>query len=316
MSAEQNLSLPRFIRLLDYLFVLRPVLFFPGWSTVLAGYYGQSGSPFSGVVNRDPGWLLVAFGLAMGGSFLLNQICDRDSDRINKKLFLLADDHISPPAAWAEAILLLLLSLPAAFFYGLPVLIAVIVFILITGWVYNFRPFRWKNHPAGSVAANLLMGWLAFIIGWLAVRPFSREMIIFSLPYTFLNLALYFHTLLPDVAGDRQCGKKTIAVLSGEKPVIGLAVFLYLAGLLLALINHDWPAIIIFLAAGPFFIQQSIRRDITSTLRTTKFSAFIFALVIGLFWPIYYLMIVAAYFGTRWYFRRRFNLDYPNFNAK
>jgi hypothetical protein len=82
------------------------------------------------------------------------------------------------------------------------------------------------------------------------------------------------------------------------------------------LINHDWPAIIIFLAAGPFFIQQSIRRDITSTLRTTKFSAFIFALVIGLFWPIYYLMIVAAYFGTRWYFRRRFNLDYPNFNAK
>jgi len=316
MSAPSDLRPSGFIHLLDYFFVLRPILFFPGWSTVLAGYYCHSGQPFFTGAERDPGWLLLSFGLAMAGSFLLNQIFDRDSDRINKKLFLLADGHLSPGAAWIEAALLLTFSLLFSLLFGLRVFLTVLGFILITGWIYNFRPFRWKNHPAGSIVANLLMGWLAFITGWLAIKPFNREMLYFSLPYTFLNLALYFHTLLPDIVGDRQSEKKTLAVVSGEKPVIRLALILFIIGFPLALINRDLIASLIFLASAPFFFLEWKKPDIPSTLRTTKYTALIFALVVGLFWPVYYLLIIAAYFGTRWYFRQRFNLDYPNFNAK
>ena len=88
-----------FLKMLDYVYINRPVLFFPGWVTMLAGYYTATGESISGFPipwELEPVFwdetvflALVMLGAAMGGCFIFNQLKDVDTDRKNNKLFLI-----------------------------------------------------------------------------------------------------------------------------------------------------------------------------------------------------------------------------------
>ena len=101
---------PRRLALLDYVFLLRPVILVPGWVFLLLGYHsgrawvGEPASPW-----YPPGRLLlslVIFTAIMGAIYILNQICDREADRLNRKLFLISEGRISPAAAASELVAL------------------------------------------------------------------------------------------------------------------------------------------------------------------------------------------------------------------
>jgi len=312
------------LKYLDYFFVLRPMLFYPGWSTLLAGYF----IVFKDRLYLKPeewhsiefgllGLLFVAFAMAMGGSFLLNQLADIESDLKNKKLFLISEGHISKKAAIAEVIILLLGSLFLSFTIGPGILITMILFIVITGYLYNFQPFKFKDRPWWSLWANMAMGFLAFVLGWLAIHEqISPSLFIDALPYLFFNTALYFYTTLPDIEGDRQANKKTLAVQLGLKAIVYLAFIFYLGSLITTLVLKDHLAMIIVLPALPFFLWTLIRPQVSATIRTTKFSILFFALAVCLKIPFYFVLMVMGFYFTRWYFKARFQFDYPNFKGK
>ena len=73
------------IRTLDYLFVLRPTLFFPVWTVFLASYHASLFFEPEKIVPINP--LIVAFllSLLMGAVFIFNQLADIETDRKNKK---------------------------------------------------------------------------------------------------------------------------------------------------------------------------------------------------------------------------------------
>ncbi|HTY08845.1 MAG TPA: hypothetical protein VMF29_06745, partial [Candidatus Edwardsbacteria bacterium] len=92
---------------LDYLFVLRPILLVPAWTMLLVGHY--QGSATHRMTWRLPGRLWLALGLysgLMGAVYIVNQIFDVETDRLNRKLFLVADGFVSRPAIAIEAALL------------------------------------------------------------------------------------------------------------------------------------------------------------------------------------------------------------------
>jgi 4-hydroxybenzoate polyprenyltransferase len=252
----------------------------------------------------------------MGGSFLLNQLQDIESDLKNKKLFFLTENHITKKAAWIETILLLLVSLILAYWVNIPVFIAVFLFILITGYAYNFKPFEFKNRPFGSLFANALMGWLAFSLGWLAVKEPGINLLIDSLPYLFFNTSLYFFTTLPDMAGDHKSAKNTIAVKHGIQPVILLAAASFLFSVMAGLLVGDYWALLFIIPSIPFYFYAITEKSIKSTIRTTKYAILFFALAICLKIPFYFLLMITIFAGTRWYFKNRFNYNYPNFKGE
>jgi 4-hydroxybenzoate polyprenyltransferase len=299
---------------------LRPILFFPGWSTMLAGFFiayrNTLVRPFLEINAQDFRlilFLMILFAAAMGGCFLLNQLQDIESDRRNKKLFIIAEGHINRRAAVIEIIVLIILSLSLAFYVSADVGLLAAIFILITGYVYNFKPFRLKNRPWGSLFANGLMGWLAFSIGWASRQPMGVRLIFDSLPYLFFNTALYLFTTLPDREGDMQSGKRTLAVAYGIKFIVYTAFLLYLGSMVCGFIVYDKLALFFILLSLPFFLLTLKEQNTESTMRATKFAILFFALAVCLKWPYYFIFMITTFFITRWYFKMRFTFDYPNF---
>ncbi len=299
------------------------MLFFPGWSTMLAGYLisykSKLYNPLVSPVQIDyfqvfP--LLISFAMIMGSTFVLNQIADKKSDKVNRKLFIISDGYITNKSASVEIVILSLAAIYIGFFIHLQVMIFYIFFILLTGYLYNFKPAQLKNRPWGSLFANALMGWLAFAIGWSANQLISIDLIIDSLPYLLFNTALYLFTTLPDINGDESTKKRTLAVIFGPKSVILSAFFLFGIGLMITISLSDYQALIFYILSIPFFILTIKSFEITDTIKATKFAILFFALSICLKIPLYFLIMVAGFFATKLYFRYRFNLNYPNFSGQ
>lgn len=307
----------------DYFFVLRPMLFFPGWSTMFAGYLiAYKSKIFYPLLYSDQFdyfhsfLLMISFAMIMGSTFVLNQIADKKSDKINRKLFLISDNHISGTAVKIEVILLFGLAFLIGFMLGNQVVLLMIVFSVLTGYLYNFSPAELKNRPWGSLFANAIMGWLAFALGWSSQQNITWYLIIDSLPYLLFNTALYLFTTLPDVDGDELANKKTLAVRYGIKSVILTAFFLFGLGLLTAIILSDYQALFFYTLSIPFFVQTIISFDTKHTIKTTKFGILFFALSICLKIPFYFIIMIIGFFITKAYFHYRFNINYPNFSGE
>jgi len=306
---------------LDYFFVLRPMLFFPGWSTMMAGYFIKSKSTWFPAFQFSVNYIhlllvLVGFAMVMGSSFVLNQLKDIESDKKNKKLFIISNGILSKKAVWYEVIILTVVSWLIAFEISFEVGLLFVLFFIVTGILYNFSPAKMKDRPWGSLLANGLMGWLAFAIGWASNNSVSIQLIIDSLPYLFFNTALYLFTTLPDREGDKISGKKTLAVLFNIKSIIYLAFILYVFGLMISIWVIDRQALVFYLLSLPLFIKTLVGSNVEDTIRATKYGILFFSLSICLRWPVYFLMMVVGFFGTKWYFKNRFNFDYPNFSGK
>jgi len=313
----------KLIKSFDYLFVLRPMLFFPGWSTMLAGYFISRRadvylnlSEIQNINNTAVILLLFLSAAAMGAGFLLNQLKDIESDRKNKKLFIISDGHISVKSVIIETIILIILALLGAIYVNVSVFWLTAVFIIVTGYIYNYHPFCFKDFPVRSLLANTAMGWLAFAIGWAVNLDLSWRIIADSLPYLFINTALYLYTTLPDREGDESSGKNTFAVILGLKPVLTAGFILFTAGLISAFFMQDYTALFILLLSAPFFVLTLLKNSVDSAVRTVKFTILFFALAVCLKWPFYFILMLAGFYLTKMYFKTRFNFDYPNFKGK
>jgi 4-hydroxybenzoate polyprenyltransferase len=298
------------------------MLFFPGWSTMFAGYFISTNNSWyiSDIQTftddlKTKFILLFSFAMLMGSTFILNQLKDVISDRENKKLFIISDGYLTRKSAYFEVGILLTGDMLCGFLLKIEVGLLYIIFFLITGIFYNYKPFIMKNRPWGSLFANISMGWLAFAIGYCAVHNLDKNLFISSLPYVLFNSALYLFTILPDVDGDKRTNKKTLAVILGTQKVIILAFIIYCLGLIYSLFLFDRQALFFYALSLPFFLKTIITRYVSDTIKATKLGILFFALTICLRWPIYFFLMYVGFFLTKLYFRKRFNLDYPNFSG-
>jgi len=308
------------IRFLDYFFVLRPILFLPGWTTAMAGYLAASDIAFP---NWSPAWqadigmlrLCAAFAMLMGAAFIINQLEDSKSDAINGKLFFISENMISRRAAFIESWVLLLASWLIASSISWPMLILFLAATPIFTFLYNHRPFAWKNHVYGSLMANSLMGVFAFAFGWLLVDHdvvnFARSL----LPYVLFNTGLYFLTTIPDANGDARSEKRTVCVEYGLKFTIYCSAICALFALISAFVEGDRLILVPVLVTGPFFILMVIRPSVENAVRTLKLGVTFFSICISLFFPTYLCIIILLFVFTRWFYRKRFDMIYPHFKG-
>jgi len=304
----------------DYFFVLRPMLFIPGWSTLLAGYLIETRRDIFLSADEIMTFnyfhlflAMMAFGMAMGVSFLLNQMCDIESDRANKKLFFFANGIISKKEVIIESVVLVFLSLVVSIEVGVSVFLLTALFLVLTGYLYNYHPFAMKDKPMPSLIANMLMGVLAFALGWMVrVGEPQWGFINDVLPYLFLNTSLYFFTTLPDVNGDASINKKTFAVQIGVRRVIIMGLICFGLSVLFTFKNQDYFLGFILILSAPQFIRLVFAQEVKYAIKATKYTILFFSIAISIKIPFFVFVISGIILLTKWYYKRRFNFDYPN----
>jgi 4-hydroxybenzoate polyprenyltransferase len=259
---------------------------------------------------------LLAFMFAMAGSFILNQLQDVDTDRQNKKLFLVGEKYVRKNAAYFESIFLIGLALLIGYYLNFTIFFLLLSFVIVTGYFYNYYPFNFKNRPIWGLVLNILMGWLAFALGWSLYLSLDQHFLVNSLPYLALNTSLYLLTTIPDAAGDQEAGKKTFCVCYGIRTTVVVSILLFLISLIFSIFGNDQLILLLNLLILYLFLRLTFIPSQVQAIRTIKMTIFFFSLLICLKFPWYLLIMIILFFFTRYYYRQRFQFDYPNFRGE
>ncbi len=307
-----------FVKLFDYFFVLRPTLFFPVWTVYLANYQRnlifdeatpQAAETFNPVII---GALLT---MLMGSAFIINQIKDIVSDQKNNKLFIIADGYIKKWKAIIEAIVLLSVSLIAAFFLDYRIGIIFCCVFFVTGILYNVKPFEWKDKPFLGIVANFLGGITVACVGCISSGLTDWEFLLKTIPYGLGLLAVFFLTTLADIEGDAEAGKITIGVKYGFAISIFLALIFEILTVAMSFYLKEFILFFPALLSLPLFVTTAITQKLDDALRTVKFSVLFTSIAVCIKFPYYFVLIVAIFYLSKWYYKKRFNIDYPKFAA-
>ncbi|MDG5814529.1 UbiA family prenyltransferase [Chitinispirillales bacterium ANBcel5] len=318
-------------KILDLVFLLRLPLLAPVWTILILGWIAgnaQATPGFSFVHSTcsSPLWFaLIGFSLLVASIYVVNQITDIESDRINNKLFLLPDGFISVKTAWVVALFCIFSGLMVGFFLGNAIFMLFII-ALILGFLYNLPPVSLKNRAIGGVLANALgHGIITFLVGWFITKSdavFSTDLLytglISSLAPGFANGAVFLATTIPDAPGDLKTGKKTFCVSYGEKKTALAATMMCTLALIFSfsMEYNSWVMAIPSAISLFFFIRFFIFTDSVSAFNSFKWPVFLLSACVTIFVPFYGILIAFTFLLSRFYYKWRFGIEYPTFKAK
>ncbi len=325
------------LKLLDCFFLLRIPLLAPVWTILLLGWITSSPSACVGgwlfrdclqPVEERMLWVsLVGFSLIVSSIYVVNQIVDIESDRINHKLFLLPREIISVRTAWALAGLCAAAGMILSIVVLDKVMTMLFLLSLGMGVLYNLPPASLKNRAWGGMFANFVgHGVLTFMVGRHAAQftasldstLLASGVLAASLSAGFANAAVYITTTIADCKGDAHTGKKTFCVLYGERATAVCATILCAAALLFSffLPYNAWvmiiPAALSTILFG--FLAMFPERD--NAFRAFKWPVFILTALAALFVPLYGVLILLTFAGSRLYYQKRFGIEYPTFKSQ
>ena len=300
----------------DFLFLMRPIILIPVWTFYLLG--SRHGSASSGLPIRLFPFLagLVSFTALLGAIYIINQITDRETDRANKKLFLISHSIVPLRSAWIEAMVLIGLSFALSILL-MPMSFTVILIIsLALGIAYSVEPLKFKRRPVLDVLSNAVgNGILNTLAGWIAAGAPIENLEILA-PYPFAVASVHLATTLADIKGDRTSGMKTSGVVLGASRGTVLAGGLMVTAVIAANVTGNNPAFYASLISLPLFLipARAMKREVSAAavLLPAKGATLIFSVTAGFLFPLYIPTLILLMLLTRLYYRRRFDMSYPS----
>jgi chlorophyll synthase len=294
------------MRVLDFLFALRPLVLVPAWSFFVLGW-GLLGGAAAFPTDR-----FLFLSLVLAGVYLVNQVVDFESDRMNRKGYFLQQGIFSQRLYVGVAGVMVGAGLAGAVVrdaFPAPVVASAVI-----GLAYSLPPIRLSARPGFDLLANAAgYGVIAVLLGagrealasaalrsWVAVPTAS-----------FLAVAAVFlHTTVMDLDGDRRTGKRTSGVLLGRERSVRLAAACAVAATAAA-VTSAIPVLIVACGATAALAIAAILRPRFPSRVVCVGSTILFVLAASLFAPLFLVAIVALALATRVYYRRRFALAYP-----
>jgi len=299
----------------DYFFLLRPLILIPSWNFLLIGaYLANSG-------ERPVGSIVLAvcvYTCVMGGTYILNQLMDRDTDRLNKKLFLLSEGYIPAGHAYVEMAILWAGGLFLSVFFDVTFFLFILISIIL-GILYSLPPVKLKGRPLLDTLSNGIgYGMVNFAVGWLIVKPFTWTMFITFLPYFLSICAVFMNTTIVDREGDEKAGEKTTAVFLGTRATSLLSMVTMAGAVVAAFYNRDVICLIPAALSLPLFVYAGVYLLMTKgpiprkmLIMSFRLPGALFTVMTVLLYPVYIVVLVFLFIAMRVYYRRRFGIVYP-----
>lgn len=315
-------------------FLVRPTLLVPVWTLLFLGWItAQKRTPFLQFDIFSPfGKMFLVFTAVVGCIYIVNQIADRESDKINNKLFILSNNCLPVCLAWILAALLFAFSLLGAWFWLDLLSFLIVSCAALTGFFYNCPPLKLKDRPWGGFLANCFgYGILTYYAGWYTAHLSFTDGVNLSQPLAvpaagffyalsagFANGAVYLTTTISDMKGDEKVNKRTFAVAYGAKNTTLLATLCVIISFFTAFLipNAAWTMAVPSGLCIPLFYQLHKSQKIDLAFKTFRYPVVILSAVTAVFVPAYGIFAVIIVILSRIYYKNRFNLEYPSFRKE
>jgi len=306
------------LNLFDTIFILRPLILIPVWNFLLIGnFLALQKNLFDGKVL----FALLIYTAIMGGVYILNQITDIQTDRLNKKLFIISEGLISPKFAKIEMFILWILALSLSIKLGFVFFIFMII-SLILGVAYSLPPIKLKGRPVlDSLVNGVGYGMINFAVGWVLHQPADFFMFLRFLPYFLSICAVFINTTIADIEGDRKAGETTTGVFFGSEYSSIISTIILIGAIGTAIYFKDYIPLIPSVISLPIFIYV-----VYSLFHKKKFSrrililsfrlpGFIFTIITGYLYPGYFIFLILLFIAMRIYYKYRFGMTYPTLSG-
>jgi 4-hydroxybenzoate polyprenyltransferase len=300
------------MRALDLFFAARPLLHLPIWTVYLVSlhYHNQlSGELFDW---RD---LIIMAGISLlfAGASYLNQVYDFESDRINGKLGFLQRGLLTQPQLLTGFTVVSLVAMAVAPLFSW-LTFFIFAQLLLLSLIYSAAPLRLKDRPVGGLFTN---AWAFGFLVSLSVMPdmtiHNAGLLGWDAPFSlfFAVGATYALTTIPDRLGDAATGKRTLAVVLGVAGTMITAIVLLFLAALTALNSRQMLLLYVAAGAAVLVLGALLLRTEGSVRLAAKLPLFVLTLAAGYWYPAYLVFVVALLLATRAYYRRRFQVSYP-----
>ena len=308
---------PGYVKFFDRWFLARPVLMPPVWTIALLGAVPPGTVvPFAVLPAFTPRiWIGLGLCFSLAGAvYIINQVFDIDSDRINNKAFFLPRGLISIRSAIIQAVIFQIIAIAGGWFFGRMWFVCSVLIALL-GVLYSIPFFRLKDRPFAGLLANAVgHGILVFYLGLALAGPEALPAWGSSIAYAFAVAGVYLLTTVPDRDGDAAAAKRTMSVFLGPQRTAVLAVICVFGALIAGSANRQWPIAITAAISLPLFFGAAFSERLCApAIRVPLILLSFFACLA--FLP-YFLILLLVYFSTRWYYRRRFGMPYPRMGTR
>ncbi len=165
---------------------------------------------------------------------------------------------------------------------------------MAVGYFYTGGPVPIAYTPFGEILSGLFMGMLIILISFfIQTGTVDSTSVLVSVPSMILVGMIMMSNNIRDLDGDKENGRKTVAILLGKKKAIYLLAamftfsYLWVLGLIISGIAPFWTAIVILSAPKPMkaikgFIENNIPLKMAPAMIATAQTNTIFGLLLAI----------------------------------
>ena len=311
----------KIVPFLDIFILLRPTLFFSVWVMTCIGMYIASilnSNTQMNIIDYNIHTLALFIGISLvcGSTFILNQISDIKSDKINNKIFLL-NGIIRPDKALAISKIINILGFFIVLFIDWLVVFPLLFIFIIWGIMYNNENSNWKGDPWLGFFSNLGCGYLLILCGMIYNRSNIEFHILlinsikYILPFILAYASIVLLANIPDKDGDKAIDKNTLTVIFGEKNTILFSTFLCILSFLVGIYINEPLSSTASLTSIPFFLFAVFRGEEKDIIRAIRYPIFLLNFYVLTIYPLLLFPILLFYYLSKYYYWHRLAIHYP-----
>ena len=182
-------------------------------------------------------------------------------------------------------------------------LLAVVGAISMTmGYLYTGGPYPIAYTPFGELFSGLFMGMLIVLIAFfIQTGEITTYALLLSIPSMLLVAAIMLSNNIRDLVGDKESGRKTMAILIGRKRavdvLVGLFITSYIWIIVLVVVGYltPWALLVILGLKKPvhaikIFREHDAQLKVAPAMKDTALTNTIFGFLLGIGLLIEYLL--------------------------
>lgn len=203
----------------------------------------------------------------------------------------------------------------ALLLYGISILLGIYICIETTwllaivgaismaiGYLYTGGPYPIAYTPFGELFSGIFMGMLIVLIAfYIQTGEITTEAILLSIPSMLLVAAIMLSNNIRDLVGDKESGRKTLAILIGRKHAIGVLIglfvvsYLWIFALVVLGFVTPWALLVILSVKKPIHAIKTFRTfdhplEVMPAMKDTALTNTILGFLLGIGLLIGYLV--------------------------